>query len=338
MGKPIILVLCMGLFTFPVLRADAGIFSFFTGIFGQSDTIQAEEKTTSQTVALLSPVPSPNPQFGKGGGDINIIDDSALLPDIGPSGTASDTEVIQGSVEQIMAYTVRKGDTLTGIAKMFGVTSNTIVWANDLSSKTLKEGQEITILPVSGVRYTVKKGDTVAGIAKKFKGDAGEISSFNNIDNGTLVAGISIIIPDGIIPETTQTPTSSSRFTYSPSNETPNGYYVRPLSGGHKTQGIHGYNGIDIGAPMGTPVYAAAGGEVVISKYSAGNPWFGGYGNYIAIKHSNGTQTVYGHLSQVRVSVGEHVSQGEVIGAVGNTGRSTGTHLHFEVRGAKNPF
>lgn len=329
----------MGFFTLPILRADAGIFSFFSGLFEQGVNTQAEETATSQTVALLSPVPSPNPQFGKGGGDINIIDESALLPDIGPSGTASDVEVIQGSVEQIMAYTVRKGDTLTGVAKMFGVTPNTIVWANDLSTKTLKEGQEITILPVSGVRYTVKKGDTVAGIAKKFKGDAEEISSFNNIDNETLAAGISIIIPDGVIPAAIKTPASSaSRFTYAPSNETPSGYYIRPLSGGHKTQGIHGYNGVDIGAPIGTPVYAAAGGEVVISKYSAGNPWFGGYGNYIAIKHDNGTQTVYGHLSQVRVSVGERVNQGEVIGAVGNTGRSTGPHLHFEVRGAKNPF
>src|SRR5690606_1590516 len=101
------------------------------------------------------------------------------------------------------------------------------------------------------------------------------------------------------------------------------------------TQGLHGYNGIDLGAPVGTGVYASAGGSVILAKSSG---WNGGYGNYIIISHDNGTQTLYSHLSSVNVSLGQRVSQGDLIGAVGSTGKSTGPHLHFEVRGASNPL
>lgn len=110
---------------------------------------------------------------------------------------------------------------------------------------------------------------------------------------------------------------------------------MRPLRGGVKSQGIHGYNGIDIAAPVGTPILASADGAVILARTSGYN---GGYGLYVVIKHNNGTQTLYAHMSRVNVSVGQTVTQGEVIGAVGNTGRSTGPHIHFEVRGARNPF
>jgi murein DD-endopeptidase MepM/ murein hydrolase activator NlpD len=102
-----------------------------------------------------------------------------------------------------------------------------------------------------------------------------------------------------------------------------------------RTQGIHGYNGVDLGAPAGTAVRAAAAGQVIISKASG---WNGGYGQYIVVKHANGTQTLYAHLSANSVAAGATVAQGQLIGAVGNTGKSTGNHVHFEVRGAKNPF
>ncbi len=102
-----------------------------------------------------------------------------------------------------------------------------------------------------------------------------------------------------------------------------------------RTQGIHGYNGVDLGASVGAPVRAAAGGTVMLSRSGGYN---GGYGNYIVIKHPNGSQTLYAHLSSNAVAAGQVVTQGQTIGAVGNTGRSTGPHLHFEVRGGKNPF
>lgn len=337
--KPLLVVFVMtGFFALPTPKAEAGIISFLGDLFSKKDESPKEEKANSQTMALLSPVPSPNPQYGKGGGDITIADGTALLPEIGPAGTASDAEEVTGSLDQITVYTVRKGDTLAEVAEMFDVTAQTIIWANDLTSKTLKEGQELTILPVSGVRYTVKRGDTIEGIAKKYGGDAQEIKDFNNVTAGTLIAGRIIMIPGGELPKTAPKAAPRSIAAGVSVSVSADGYFTRPLAGGHKTQGIHGYNGVDIGASTGTPVYASAGGEVVISKYSAGNPWFGGYGNYIVIRHPNGTQTVYAHLSANFVSVGERVAQGQTIGAVGNTGRSTGPHLHFEVRGARNPF
>ena len=111
--------------------------------------------------------------------------------------------------------------------------------------------------------------------------------------------------------------------------------FVRPANG-IKTQGIHGHNGIDIGGPVGSSIFAAAAGTVIVAKADGG--WNGGYGNYIVVDHGGGVQTLYSHLSSVAVSVGQSVSQGAVIGGLGNTGKSTGPHLHFEVRGASNPF
>ncbi|MEK9185596.1 MAG: M23 family metallopeptidase, partial [Patescibacteria group bacterium] len=98
---------------------------------------------------------------------------------------------------------------------------------------------------------------------------------------------------------------------------------------------IHGYNGIDIAAPLGTPIMASADGEVIVSRNSG---WNGGYGIYIVIRHPNGTQTLYAHNNSNTVSVGDSVKQGETIGYVGRTGKVTGSHVHFEIRGAKNPF
>lgn len=290
---------------------------------------ESHEAGNSQTMDLLEGYLNINPA-GTGGAVVAIVDNSALSSaddsgafiDLGRSGTG-----------QILLYAVRSGDTLSGIAEMFGVSVNTIIWANDLKSKTLKEGQELIILPISGVRHTVKSGDTLQTLAKKYKADLNDILSYNGLESDAKIAvGDVIIIPDGVVSAAAQTSIAKSSSSQS---VVASGYYIRPLRGGVKSQGIHGYNGVDIAAPVGTPIVASAGGTVIIAKASGYN---GGYGLYVAIKHPNGTQTLYGHMSKVNVTVGQQVEQGETIGAVGNTGRSTGPHIHFEVRGAKNPF
>lgn len=280
-------------------------------------------------MALLEGYLNINPT-GTGGAEIAIVDEVALeshggtgdiFIDLGKSGTG-----------QISTYIVRKGDTLSEIAEMFDVSKNTIIWANNLRGSTIKEGQELVILPISGVRHIVKSGDTLKSITTKYKADLEDILSYNGLSTGSkLQPGDIIIIPDGVINVQSTIVLASGSQNY----PTYAGYYMRPISGGRKTQGIHGYNGVDIAAPTGTPVMASASGTVIISRISGYN---GGYGLYVAIKHDNGTQTLYGHLSRVNVSVGQTVSQGEIIGAVGSSGRSSGPHLHFEVRGAKNPF
>jgi murein DD-endopeptidase MepM/ murein hydrolase activator NlpD len=110
---------------------------------------------------------------------------------------------------------------------------------------------------------------------------------------------------------------------------------MRPIVGGVRTQGIHGYNAVDLANKIGTPVMAAADGTVTVAKMGG---WNSGYGNYVVISHANGTQTLYAHAESLNVTMGQTVSQGDVIAYIGITGKTTGPHVHFEVRGAKNPF
>ena len=144
-------------------------------------------------------------------------------------------------------------------------------------------------------------------------------------------------MPDGEVPApvvASKPATSKLRGASGPAID---GYYRAPLANYRKSQGLHGYNGVDLVSLDGPGAYvmASAAGTVIVARSGGYN---GGYGSYVVIKHSNGTQTLYGHLKGVAVSVGQSVAQGQLIGYEGNTGRSSGTHLHFEIRGARNPF
>ncbi len=317
--------------------ANAGFFSFlFSGGTTSTSEVQNQD-TNSQNVQLLTSTPNFDSNAAVGGGDIMITDDNeALVSESGPSGTLADISDTV-STGQISKYTVRKGDSLASIAKMYGVTPNTIIWANNVTASSIKEGQSLVILPVSGTLHTVAKGDTLQSIAKKYKADSGEISQFNDLNSESeLAIGDIIVIPDGEgVVKASASKKSFAKNTLKSGFSGPEyaGYYIRPLIGGHKTQGLHGYNSVDYGTPVGTTLYAAAFGQVIIAKNSGYN---GGYGKYVVISHDNGTQTVYGHMSQVIVNAGDIVGQGQMIGLSGNTGHSTGPHLHFEVRGAKN--
>lgn len=214
------------------------------------------------------------------------------------------------------------------------------MWANDLKNGVIREGQVLVILPVNGVRHIVKKGDTLASIAKSYKGEVDEIADFNNLSiSSPLVVGEEILVPNGKLAVTLSTSVSSGSKTTSTLRGTGGpelfGYYIRPVFGGTISQGLHGYNGVDLAAPRGTTIVASAKGVVIISR---GSGWNGGYGNYVVIQHPNGTQTLYAHLSSVVAREGSEVEQGQLIGYSGSTGKSTGPHLHFEIRGAKNPF
>jgi len=326
------LVILLGIFI-PIHVSHAGVFSFISEVFSGNEAEAGVVSVNIQNMSLLQSVLSPD-LSGRGGGDIAIVDGSALLSEAGVAGTWTDIEEYKST--QISLYVVRQGDSISQIAKMFGVSSNTVIWANDIKGP-IHAGDELVILPISGVTHIVAKGDTLRSIATKYKADLNEIVSYNSLKEGkTLAIGDALIIPDAEILMTPRTsspaPTSRLRGASGPAYT---GYYLYPLLGGRKTQGLHGYNGLDFGAPVGTPVYASAEGIVIIARYGG---WNGGYGNYIVVTHPNGTQTLYGHLSALTVSQGDAVERGQTIGAVGSTGKSTGPHLHFEVRGAKNPF
>lgn len=257
---------------------------------------------------------------------------------MGPLGNIAEAQEIKSS--RITTYTVHEGDTLSEIAAAFHVSAATLIWANDITrANDLKPGQVLVILPITGVQYTIKRGDTIGGIVKKFGGDTEEIIRINRLPaDGTLAAGETILIPNGELRVAQNTPSAPFHNITTPSLGSQQeflGYYLRPIMGGKKTQGLHGYNGVDLANACGSSVRAAASGNVIIARQQG---WNGGYGRYVVIDHPNDTQTLYGHLETVRVEPGWHIAQGQQIGTEGATGLATGCHIHFEIRGAKNPF
>jgi LysM repeat protein len=318
-------------FSTSVLVALSVLFfaEYNSNIFPKTAHAQDNNAYSLQTLALPSIYDT---QEAYGGGDVRIIDTQVVSSEANPF---LGEETVSAS-DNISWHTVRSGETLHAIALMYGVSESTILWANNLSStKDIREGTTLLILPISGVQHVVKKGDTLASIAKIYGGDTEEIIRYNNLENESLVLGTTLVIPGGEKPKENKKLASTKNTTKSlPSVSS----FTHPAPGTIRTQGPHGYNGNarDFGGSIGTPVYAVKQGTVTLVRSDGG--WNGGYGNYLVISHTNGVQTLYAHLSSVSVSQGQTVAQGDVIGALGNTGKSTGPHLHFEVRGAKNPF
>lgn len=317
------------------LSVHAGVFSSVIDILQPEVPLEEahEVSVDPYETATLHAALHSDPLAAKGGGEI-IVEEGALVS----TGTVAPDEIAKvGGNGEISVYTVREGDTPSQIAEMFGITVNTIFWANDIKGNVLQPGQTLVILPITGVRHVVKDGETLSSIAKKYEGDIEEILAYNQItDEASVTVGDTVVIPNGEMHSAPKQKTASAQpVSVSGGVSVGASGLTHPVPGARRTQGIHGYNGVDLAAPAGTAIRAAADGEVIVSKSSG---WNGGYGNYIVVKHANGVQTLYAHNSENYVGVGAYVSQGEVIGAVGSTGKSTGSHVHFEVRGAKNPF
>lgn len=331
----------------------AGFFASLVSVFEHtSEPYIASEKRTDnpQDIALLKAALHTDPNPAKGGGDV-LVEDGALVSD-GANGESDGTVNTRTANGEISVYIVRPADTLSQIAEMFGVSENTILWANDITDADLiQPGDSLVILPITGIQHVVKEDETLALIAKKYGEEeedvdavVADIIAYNQLSSATDISvGDTIVIPGGVVEAAAPAPSSGPAPVHTSGGSAPvvtgggSSGYVDPLPSGVCTQGIHGYNGVDMGAPLGTPVRAAADGTVIVAKANGG--WNGGYGNYVVVKHANGTQTLYAHLSSVSVGIGDRVSGGATtIGGVGNTGRSTGYHLHFEVRGARNPY
>ena len=320
----------------------AGLFSSVFPGEKVSAKVSVETLTYSSRAVLPMAAVNIDPNPDKAFDAVPVSGGETLIADIASTNSSESTK----PSNLISIYTVQEGDTIASIAKMFNVSRNTVLWANDLNSKsTIRVGQTLTILPVTGVKYTIRKDDTVVSIAKKFRADVNEIYNYNDLDSSNkLVIGQSIIIPDGdittssvvvralngmIVPDDPLLVNISKLPSYA-------GYYNCPVYGARLSQSLHGRNAIDLAAPVGTPILASADGVVMISK--SNGTWNGGYGHFIVISHNNGTQTLYAHMQKSIVNVGDKVSQGQKIGYIGISGMTTGPHLHYEIRGARNPF
>ncbi len=243
------------------------------------------------------------------------------------------TDVSQKPRDKIIDYTVERGDTISTIARKFGVSEETVKWANDLTSDNITVGDTLKILPVTGISYKVVKGDTVYSIAKRFDTESQKIvdfpfNDFANPETFSLVEGQMLVVPDGIKPSEKPTIRRQVFIAQGPVSISSAGF-TWPVRGPVSQFASWYHMALDIESPVGTPIVAANSG--VVSQVILGT-WDGGYGNNVYISDGSGYQTHYAHLSGVNISAGDKVTAGKtVIGWVGLTGRTTGSHVHFEI-------
>jgi murein DD-endopeptidase MepM/ murein hydrolase activator NlpD len=301
---------------------------FFNSFFDNSSNLNKNNLFYSQISGLALETP-----------DLKITQDNYLY---GISTPRVLTPKVLGDVfggpsqdrRDIIEYAIQPGDTLEAISRNYGISLNTLLWANDLtSSSKIKVGQTLVILPTDGLLHIVKSGDTISSIGQKYGAKTKDIVAFNDLENeDDIYIGDILIVPDGVMPKKA-VPLINIQTSLA------DNFFILPTEG-KISQGLHFFNAIDIANKCGTPVYAAASGQVQRVKYGYN---FGG-GNTISILHSSGITTSYGHVQISFVKPGDKVNVGDRIALIGGApgtagaGISTGCHLHFGVTGAKNPL
>ncbi len=314
------------------------IFSIDSGDFGEEDLVlETSEATDSVTASESYLGNEPILDYANVAAGIPIdcdecqepptaMGDTAFVPPALSLVESKDGKKVRRQLEE---YVVQKGDVIASLAKKFSINVNTLMWANNLSSwSVLKIGQKLIIPPTDGLLHKLAKGDSLDKIAQKYKVDKSQILAYNDINEGdTLSVGKQLVIP-GAKKQTVVAP-----YPYTPPQvilipPTVVGSWglVWPASTKRITQTYkYRHSAIDIGAPMGSPIYAIFDGVV---EYSG---WGTGYGRQVILNHGNGMRTRYGHASKLLVVKGQSVAKGQTIALVGSSGWSTGPHLHFEL-------
>lgn len=297
------------------------------------------------TAAVKAPMPAYLPAA-----DVSALIRKASLSTIIPTRERSEA----------LDYVVEKGDSVFGIAQKFNLKPESILWANyevlNDDPHMISIGLELKIPPVDGVYYKWKEGDTIEKVAAALKTTPEDILLWpgNHLDllNPVIEPGQYVMVPNGqrefrtwVVPTIPRGAAGVNKSIYGPGacdtsagGAYGTGTFIWPTVQ-HALSGNDYWSGhlaIDIAAYTGDPVYASDSGLVVYA-----GPVGGGYGNMVMIDHGNGYQTLYAHLNSWNVRCGASVYQGQVIGAAGSTGNSTGPHLHFEVRyfgGFVNPW
>ena len=270
-----------------------------------------------------------------------IFSQGATIASIGPTENQSivvgdnafGTQISQKPRDKTIIYLVQRGDTLSSIAKKFGISTDTIKWANNLTSDNITVGDDLNILPVTGISYKVSSGDTIYTIAKKLDTNPQKIvdfpfNDFANPETFSLVVGQTLMVPDGVQPQAQPTYKQQVYIAAGPSTPSAGGFSW-PIHGIITQFASWYHQALDIAAPYGTPILASNNG--VVTKVDIGS-YDGGYGNNVYVDGGNGYQTHYAHMSEVDVTAGQTVVAGStVIGHIGLTGRTTGPHVHFEI-------
>lgn len=294
---PILLVFSIvyALLALPLLRTGAGAYSIRTITF-------SEEPLFSRAIhSYIFPEQE------------NFTDQEAFL--------AADGYV---STVTFKDYTVRKGDTVSGIASRAGLRNfGTLLSVNNIdNARRISAGQTLRIPSTDGLLYTVKKNETLAGIAATHKVNVTALLDANDLTHETLSVGQKLFIPGASLSSFELRKALGELFIYPIMGRltSPFGYRNDPFTGARSF-----HSGIDLAAPIGTSVKATLDGRIAETGFNRI------FGNYIIITHDRGYQSLYGHLSAIYVKRGQYVTQGAIVGAVGNTGYSTGPHLHLSI-------
>lgn len=303
--------------------------------FDQEQTISTIQQSYLDNLGAFRPQATTNIKGEDEEEDIKTIQDGTSLvkPDI------ATTKISKRPRTEIITYTIQSGDTISTIAEQFDLKVTTILWENNLTVySVIRPGDVLKILPTDGINYTIAKGDTLTSIAKKYDVDEAKIIETNKLGDGTkLAVGGKLFIPGGRKISTASSMPKETRYTGisaivnllkdQPDSTPVSGNKMNWPAGVRRITQYFSWRhtGLDIAGPIGTPIYAADSGVIEVEG------WGTGYGNQIVIDHGGGKKTRYAHLSKFYVKKGERVTKGQAIAAMGSTGWSTGSHLHFEV-------
>jgi murein DD-endopeptidase MepM/ murein hydrolase activator NlpD len=282
------------------------------------------------TVLIAGPTIAENNPF-----DTTLQNDEAYFQSTAvafdPYQSSVSTIVSRKPRDKVEKYIVKDGDTLASIGAKFSVSIDTIKWANNMKTETIRPGETLDIPPVTGVVHKVSAGDNIYAVAKKYSVDAQQIvnfpfNEFADPDTFQLTPGQILYVPEGTIepPKENVSPRYVAQIQAGVQGTSS---FIWPTSGSITTYPVWYHMALDIANNAMPAIIASDTGTVTYAGCIAY-----GYGCHIIIDHGNGYQTLYGHLSSIEVSPGQAVTKGSRIGVMGSTGMSTGTHLHFEIR------
>ncbi|MCA9371748.1 peptidoglycan DD-metalloendopeptidase family protein [Candidatus Woesebacteria bacterium] len=282
------------------------------------------------TVLVAGPAIAENNPFSNANQQDKVFESESLTFD--PFENSVTTVVSSKPRDKVVDYTVEGGDTLSSISEKFSVSIDTIKWANNLKNDTIKPGDTLHVPPITGVVHEVVSGDNIYSIAKQYNVDPQNIvnfpfNDFADPDTFQLTPGQTLYIPDGTIKKKEDLQPAPRFVAQIQAGVKGTSNFIWPTSGTITTYPVWYHMALDIANHAAPPILASDTGTVT---FAGCYNW--GYGCHIIINHANGYETLYGHLSAIEVSPGQAVNQGQRIGVMGSTGRSTGTHLHFEIR------
>jgi len=247
----------------------------------------------------------------------------ALLTPADSVSTKEASDDDQTVVLQTQTYTLKKGDMLSTVAKQFNLALGTLISFNNIRNvRHVGNGTTLVVPNTDGVLYTAVTGDSLSGIARTSKIPYEKILESNSLSTPVITPGQKIFLPGATLSTWDLKQASGELFIYPVRGYITSRFGTRrdPFTGARTF-----HNGIDLANSLGTPVRASMAGTVTDTGYSSS------YGNYIVINHEGGFQTLYGHLRAFDVKVGQYVDQGQLIGQMGSTGYSTGSHTHFSI-------